>query len=35
MRKDFDGEGKPTVDSIGELRQMIREIKSQHVFIKR
>ena len=35
MRKDFDGEGKPTADSIGELRQMIREIKSQHVFIKR
>ena len=35
MRKDFDGEGKPVVDSVGELRQMIREIKSQHVFIKR
>tara|TARA_B110000495_G_C22938386_1_gene548955 strand:+ start:605 stop:1204 length:600 start_codon:yes stop_codon:yes gene_type:complete len=35
MRQDFDGTGEPVEDSIGELRAMLREIKSQHVFLKR
>ena len=35
MRKDFDGEGDPLENSIGELRDMLREVKSQHVFLKR
>ena len=35
MREDFDGNGEPLENSIGELRNMLREIKSQHVFLKR
>ena len=35
MRADFEGEGTPVKNSIGELREMLREIKSQHVFLKR
>ncbi len=32
---DWDGEGKPEPDSIGELRAMLKQIKSEHVFIKK
>ena len=35
MREDFDRNGEPLENSIGELRNMLREIKSQHVFLKR
>ena len=35
MSEDWDGEGKPLPNSIGELRSMLREIKSNHVFIKK
>ena len=33
--KDWDGEGDFEKGSVGELRAMLREIKSQHVFIKK
>ena len=33
--KDWDGEGDSEEGSIGELRKMLRDIKSQHVFIKK
>lgn len=35
MRADFEGEGTPIANSIGELRTILREVKSQHVFLKR
>jgi hypothetical protein len=35
MREDFEGEGTPLENSIGELRAILREVKSQHVFLKR
>ena len=35
MREDFEGEGTPLANSIGELRSILREVKSQHVFLKR
>ena len=35
MSEDWDGEGEPLPNSIGELRSMLREIKSNHVFIKK
>ena len=35
MSTDWDGEGNPLPNSIGELRSMLREIKSNHVFIKK
>ncbi len=33
--KDWDGEGDSEEGSVGELRKMLRTIKSQHVFIKK
>ena len=33
--KDWDGEGDSEEGSIGELRKMLRDVKSQHVFIKK
>jgi hypothetical protein len=33
--KDWDGLGDAEVGSVGELRKMLRGIKSQHVFIKK
>jgi len=33
--KDWDGEGDSEKGSVGELRKMLRDIKSQHVFIKK
>jgi len=35
MRKDYDGNNEIVENSIGELRALLREIKSQHVFIRR
>ena len=35
MRKDYDGNNEIVEGSIGELRALLREIKSQHVFIKK
>ena len=35
MRQDYTGTETIVEDSIGELRALLREIKSQHVFIKR
>ena len=35
MRKDYDGNNEIVDGSIGELRALLREIKSQHVFIRR
>ena len=32
---DWDGEGETLPNSIGELRSMLKEIKSNHVFIKK
>ena len=33
--KDWDGEGDSEEGSLGELRKMLRDVKSQHVFIKK
>ena len=33
--KDWDGEGDSEKGSVGELRKMLRDIKSRHVFIKK
>ncbi len=35
MRQDFKGDGEITPDSIGDLRNELRKIKSQHVFLKK
>ena len=35
MSEDWDGDGEIKANSIGELRAMLREIKSNHVFIKK
>ena len=35
LNVDYDGEGEAEVGTIGELRQLLRDIKSQHVFIKK
>ena len=35
INEDWDGEGDPTEGTIGELRKLLRDIKSQHVFIKK
>ena len=36
MRKDWsDEEGKPEINSVGEVRMMIKDIISRHVFLKK
>ena len=35
INKDWEGEGTAEAGTIGELRQLLRDIKSQHVFIKK
>jgi|TARA_R110000851_G_scaffold23494_2_gene68696 hypothetical protein len=35
MRKDYDGNNEIVNGSIGELRKLLRDIKSQHIFLRR